>query len=411
MKPEISAPGTNIHITSGISTGDAPDPGDVHTGTSYASPTVAGGAAALMEHQTVFKYWPEGVKAVLIATANNNRIKASGSIVDDKAGTGGINLDRADLVANNDGNTGGWGPLYPTCQGFRDHGDIVVNLYANAGEHVRAAIVWDTAGGYSDYYNRPGADLDLHLKDPYGNTLPGSYSWDNTYEISEFVTTNAGQYKLVIHNYRCDYDPGYGAYAWYREPYQSSFATVSYFGATSFSGYLSGSSGPTALSASSEFPGSVDFDGDGRSDIGVWRESTGEWFILTSSSNWNSSLSRQWGALGDILVPAKYTTSNRTDMAVWWPSTGTWHILSASNFNSASSYQWGNSTDVLVPADYDGDGKTDVAVWRPSNGTWYILKSSQAFNAGLAWAVQWGGEGDIPIARDIDGDNRTDFGV
>jgi len=405
QKPEVAAPGTTIRTAQGTGTGTAPPATDAGTGTSYAAPMVTGGSAVLMQHQPTFTYWPEGVKAVLMAAANHNIEGAA--LLSDRDGAGGINLDAADRVASNDGKTGSWGTLRPTCQDFANNGDIVQYLYANAGEHVRAAIVWDTSPNYSDYNNRPGADLDLWLRDPDGGWLPGSYSWDNTYEISDFTTSKAGWYKLTVHSFRCDYDPAWGAWAWYREPAKSSFAFATFFSSFGTS-YLGG---PTAASATSEFPGNVDFDGDGRSDMGVWRESTGEWLILTSGSTWTSSIVRQWGSLGDLLVPAKYTTSNRTDMAVWRPSNGTWYILGAnSNFNSSFSIQWGMETDVLMPADYDRDGRTDIAVWRPSNGTWYVLPSGAGF-ANVWQPVQWGAEGDIPIARDIDGDGFADYGI
>jgi hypothetical protein len=417
-KPEVAAPGEKwdifcvapppfgIWTTQGSGTGWSPGISDALGGTSYAAPMVTGGAALLMQRAPVLTYWPEGVKAILMASANHN-IEGD-PLLSDKDGAGGINLDAAFRVAANDGSTGAWGTLWATCQEFEDNGDIERWVYAKRGEHVRAAIVWDTSDQYWDYDNRPGADLDLWLRDPDGGCIYGSYSWDNTYEIADFVTGKTGWYKLIVHSYRCDYDPAWGAWAWYREPYLSSFSTAACFD------YVSPgvSGGPMALSATSEFPGDVDFDGDGRSDIGVWRDSTGEWSVLTSNSNWTSSIIRQWGAVGDILVPAKYTTTSRTDMAVWRPSNGTWYVLGAnSDFNSSFSRQWGTETDLPVPADYDGDGRTDIGVWRPSDGNWYVLPSASDFTPG-AWApVQWGAEGDVPIARDIDQDGRTDFGV
>lgn len=45
-----------------------------------------------------------------------------------------------------------------------------------------------------------------------------------------------------------------------------------------------------------------DYDGDGKTDIVVWRDTTGSFFILTSSSNFTSLTGGNWGATGDYPV-------------------------------------------------------------------------------------------------------------
>ena len=100
-------------------------------------------------------------------------------------------------------------------------------------------------------------------------------------------------------------------------------------------------------------------------------------------------LSPQWGlgSLGDVPVPGDYDGDGKTDVAVWRPSTGVWYIQKSSDGGMLSP-QWGLGSlgDVPVPGDYDGDGKTDVAVWRPDSGVWYIQKSSD----GGMLSPQWG---------------------
>lgn len=147
-----------------------------------------------------------------------------------------------------------------------------------------------------------------------------------------------------------------------------------------------------------------DFDRDGKTDVTVFRPSTGGWYVLRSSDN--SSYGQAWGASTDRLAPGDYDGDGKTDFGVWRPSEGTFYVLFSSN-NAVVAQQWGASGDIPVPNDYDGDGKTDFAVWRPATGTFYWLKSS---DAGFV-AQQWGTNGDVPVVNDYDGDGKTDAAV
>jgi Viral BACON domain len=46
-----------------------------------------------------------------------------------------------------------------------------------------------------------------------------------------------------------------------------------------------------------------DFDGDGKDDPGIWRESQGVWILPRSSSNYATFIFSQWGQSGDIPFP------------------------------------------------------------------------------------------------------------
>ena len=157
-----------------------------------------------------------------------------------------------------------------------------------------------------------------------------------------------------------------------------------------------------------------DFDGDGNTDMAVWRPDTGMWSVVSSSTG--ISYDQQWGTRGDIPVPGDYDGDGNADLAVWRPSDGHWYVIRSSD-GAVTTTQWGTGTtfstpDIPVPGDYDGDGKTDLAVWRPSDGNWYVIRSSD----GVVTTTQWGtgtifSTPDIPVPGDYDGDGKTDIAV
>jgi uncharacterized delta-60 repeat protein len=159
---------------------------------------------------------------------------------------------------------------------------------------------------------------------------------------------------------------------------------------TGFFGFQFGLNSDTVVPA--------DYDGDGKTDVAVWRASDGNWYWFNSSNSTYSIV--HFGASGDIPTPADYDGDGRADYAVY--RAGTWYIQRSTA--GLLITQFGISTDKPVPADFDGDGKTDIAVYR--DGVWYINRSAQ----GLL-VTQFGIATDRPVAADYDGDGKSDIAV
>ncbi len=150
--------------------------------------------------------------------------------------------------------------------------------------------------------------------------------------------------------------------------------------------------------------GRADFDGDGKTDISIFRPNTGEWWYSRSSDNQVSAV--QFGLSTDRVVAEDFTGDGKTDIAFWRPSTGEWFILRSEN-GTFFSFPFGTSGDLPAPNDYDGDGRADAAVYRLSTGTWYIQNSGGSGTS----IVQFGISEDKPVAADYDGDGKADIAI
>jgi hypothetical protein len=147
-----------------------------------------------------------------------------------------------------------------------------------------------------------------------------------------------------------------------------------------------------------------DYDGDGKSDLAVYRPSTGQWTILESTAG--PQVIRFGAPRIDVPVAADYDGDGKTDLAVYRTVTGQWLI--AQSTAGPRVVRFGTpGLDVPVPADYDGDGKADLAVYRPSTGQWMI-----ALSTGGVRVIPFGTPNvDVPVPADYTGDGKADLAV
>jgi len=204
-KPEIVAPGQNIETLEFNDTG-------VVSGTSVAAPHVSGATALMQQRDPWLELFPEGVKAMFMASAVHN-IEGAARL-SDRDGAGAIVVDNADNIFRNV--TGDWAGQVFTCieGGFR----VVDTIHLQQGLSTRTAVTWAVEGTYNRHFLEPSADLDMGIWDPNGVRVASSGSWENNYEIVQFTPAMTGDYDIRVYDYRCDgIDTRRVAWAWVQE--------------------------------------------------------------------------------------------------------------------------------------------------------------------------------------------------
>lgn len=149
-----------------------------------------------------------------------------------------------------------------------------------------------------------------------------------------------------------------------------------------------------------------DYDGDGRSDIQVYRSSNNTFYTLLSANG--AYREQPLGAPGDsVSLTVDFDDDGRSDFSTARYNAEVLWRVQRSTTGQIDETRWGSSTlgDIFAAADYDGDGKFDIAVFR--SGIWYIIQSS----TGTVRYENWGTSGDVPAPNDFDRDGKADLTI
>ena len=134
---------------------------------------------------------------------------------------------------------------------------------------------------------------------------------------------------------------------------------------------------------------SGDYNGDGTSDIAIFRESSGLWAVRGTTRVY-------FGTSGDLPIPGDYDGDMTTDISVFRGSSGLWAI------RDLSRTYFGGLIDQPIPGDYDGDGSCDIGIFRESSGLWAIKEITR---------VYFGGSLDSPAPGYYDGASTKEIGI
>ena len=155
-----------------------------------------------------------------------------------------------------------------------------------------------------------------------------------------------------------------------------------------------------------------DYDGDNKADPAVYRAGASSTFFYqgTLSNPGGNTTYVPWGVTGDRALPGDFDGDGKADFNIIRDNGGLavhWQLFAA---GGTRTFQWGLNTDKFITGDYDLDNKSDVVAVRAGVGTWnwYLLKSADST---LAFELFGNSTTDYPINGDYDGDGRSDFAV
>ena len=175
---------------------------------------------------------------------------------------------------------------------------------------------------------------------------------------------------------------------------------------------------PCSAAPTSDAP--VDFNGDGKTDFVVVRNTGGgsggqiTWFWNLNGSA-APTAAAAWGISTDKFVSGDYDGDGKDDIAVWRPGAATvaaFYILNSATSTLRQEAFGQTGDDASVVGDYNGDGKDDLAVYRSGASagdpsTWFYRTTAN----GPVTYMPWGQNGDFPAPGDYDGDGKADFAV
>jgi hypothetical protein len=141
-----------------------------------------------------------------------------------------------------------------------------------------------------------------------------------------------------------------------------------------------------ALGRPTDQPITGDWDGDGRTDVGVYRTESRR-FILAAADGTAQSIG--FGRRGDIAVTGDWNGDGRTDVGVFRPATSTFWLRAADG--AMSSVRFGSTSSIPIAGDWDGDGRSQIGVYDPATSTFRLSRQ-----IGGTRTVTYGSPGSIP---------------
>lgn len=401
---DVTAPGEGITSTY-FYAGLGIDTYATGSGTSAASPHVAGLAALLASH------YPGWTNDQIEQRIKNSADDLGSSGWDQYYGYGRINLEKSLRSAV-------WFIKHSGVSGF--------------GATTNASVEWGNLSGdyplVGDFSGDGRDDLMIHRAASHPNwfvrlaTISGfdsdtswSLSWGNVDGDTSVVGDFDGDGKDDIAIYR------YGSYPnWFFK-----LSTGTGFAAGTFSLSWGNPGGDTPLVG--------DFNGDGMDDIAIYRYgSNPNWFVRIATGSpgnisWGETWSLSWGNPGgDTPIVGNFNGDVSVqghpidDIGIY--RTGSYpnwffRVSQGGDMRNGPTWStsWGNAGgETPLVGDFNGGGIEDIGIWRTTSyPNWFAnFFSGSGFDSGTDSSISWGNiTKETPLVGDFNADGRKDIGI
>jgi hypothetical protein len=161
----------------------------------------------------------------------------------------------------------------------------------------------------------------------------------------------------------------------------------------------------TQLGRGIDWPLVGDWDGDGRTDVGLKRAMTGQFVLRGSGGTVDRSI--VLGGPRDIGVAGDWDGNKRTDVGIWRPKEKDFQVRFPNGVVQRVAPGSSASLQLPVTGDVDGDRRDDVGVFDVATATWTWRSVKGVALGTLKAGVPY----ELPVAADFNGDGRTDLGT
>lgn len=152
-----------------------------------------------------------------------------------------------------------------------------------------------------------------------------------------------------------------------------------------------------------------DLNGDGKTDVFMWKDAIKTWTVnISNGTGFTMQAWAGWGTSAKVYT-GFLNNDRKTDVFFWDDMEKVWRV----NLSTGSGFEkttwtgaWGSDGPINV-GDLNKDKKTDVFMWRDSDKSWMVNLSTGSGFTMQRWTGAWGSDGPIKVA-DLNGDEMDD---